>query len=181
VVEEGEKKELLVLLAPLGLVAILILQKIVADALDVRVDTLKVGVGVVAVVIEDKYVTGGEIVGGKHLDGLIIGLVLEPTWFLVELVEKEVMVDPEEVMIMGDPYQVLLALLAALIMDVGLLMVRRGKLVEMVEIGGQMEVIQQTVEMVDLLEEQFLVLTILLTAQLIPQQLKDCICHNKYF
>lgn len=94
---------------------------------------------------------------------------------------QEEMVDPEGVIIMGGLYQDPQDLLADQITDVDLLMVRRGKLVEMVEIGGQMEVIQQTVEMVDLLEEQFLVLTILLTAQLIPQQLKDCIYHNKYF
>jgi hypothetical protein len=98
----AEKKELLVLLVPLELVAILTLQKIVADVPDVRVDMLKVVVGAAAVVIEDKYVTGGEIVGGKHLDGLIIELALELIKFLEELVEKEVMADPEGVIIMED-------------------------------------------------------------------------------
>jgi hypothetical protein len=76
---------------------------------------------------------------------------------------------------------VLAALLAVLIMDVDLLMVRREKLVEMVEIGVQTEAIQQIVEMVVLLEEQFLDLITQSLAQLIPQQLKDCIYHNKYF
>jgi hypothetical protein len=66
-------------------------------------------------------------------------------------------------------------------MVVGLQMVLLEKLVEVVEIGVLVVVIQQIVEMVGLQEEQFLGPIILFLAQLIPQQLKDCIYHNKYF
>ena len=94
---------------------------------------------------------------------------------------QEEMVDPEGVIIMGGLYQDPQDLLADQITDVDLLMVQREKLVEMVETGAQMEVTQQIVEMVDLLEEQFLDLIILLQVQLTPQQLKGYIYHNKYF
>jgi hypothetical protein len=73
-----EKKELLVLLVPLELVAILTLQKIVVDAQDVQVDILKEVVGVGEHVIDDKSVTGGVIVGGKIVNGHITELVPEP-------------------------------------------------------------------------------------------------------
>jgi hypothetical protein len=76
---------------------------------------------------------------------------------------------------------VLVVPLAVLIMVVGLPMVQQEKLVVVVEIGGLVVVIQQTVEMVGLQGEQFLGPIILFLAQLIPQQLKDCIYHNKYF
>jgi hypothetical protein len=102
VVVEVEKKEQQVQQEALELAQILILLLIVEVVLDVLVDMLKVVVGVLANVLEGRFVTGGEIVGGKHLLGRIIELALEPMEFLVELVEKEVMVDPEGVIIMQD-------------------------------------------------------------------------------
>jgi hypothetical protein len=76
---------------------------------------------------------------------------------------------------------VLVALLVVLIMVVVLPMAQQEKLVVVVETGVLVVVIQQIVEMVGLQEEQFLDLITQSLVQLIPQQLKDCIYHNKYF
>jgi hypothetical protein len=76
---------------------------------------------------------------------------------------------------------VLVVPLVVLIMVVVLPMAQQEKLVVVVETGVLVVVIQQIVEMVGLQEEQFLDLITQSLVQLIPQQLKDCIYHNKYF
>jgi hypothetical protein len=100
VVEEVEKKEQQVQQEVLELVQILILLLIVEVAQDVLVGMLKVVVGVLVNVLEGRFVTGGETVGGKHLLGLTIELVPELMVLQEELVVQVVTEDLGGVIIM---------------------------------------------------------------------------------